>query len=93
MDPSAKEIIIRFYGDTFMRSLDANDIMARAMSLFPKLERLVFENMSDAERTQAALVDRDGIVRVRNRCFVYAQIGHECRRVESLEVEIERSTV
>lgn len=93
MDADVKGIIIRFYGDNFMRSLDANDIITRAMSQFPKIERLVFEKMSDAERVQAPAVDRDGIVRVRNRCFVYAQIGREHRRVESLEAEIERVNI
>jgi len=93
MEPDVKEIIIRFYGDNFMRSLDANDIMRRAIRHFPKLDRLVFETMSDAERDQAALLDRDGIVQVRNRCFVYAQIGHERHRLESLENEIERAIV
>lgn len=53
----------------------------------------MYEKMSDAERGLASLVDRDGIVRVGNRCFVYAQIGQECRRVESLEAEIEHANV
>jgi len=37
MDADVKEIIIRFHGDNFMRSLDANDIVARALAHFPSL--------------------------------------------------------
>lgn len=93
IESDVKEIVIRYYGENFMRSLDANDIMMRAIRHFPKLERLVFETMTDAERDQAALMDRDGIVQVRNRCFVYAQIGQERHRLEFLENEIERANV
>ncbi|HEX5244298.1 MAG TPA: hypothetical protein VFW23_13630 [Tepidisphaeraceae bacterium] len=57
IESDVKEIVIRYYGENFMRSLDANDIMMRAIRHFPKLERLVFETMTD-ERDQAALMDR-----------------------------------
>jgi len=91
MESKFTAIVIRYYAGHLLRTLDASDIISRAMARFPEVARIVFEPMSDTEKAEAAPVDRDGIACVEHRCFVYGQIGQELRRMQSLEEEIERS--
>ena len=85
------EVVIRYYSRHLLRSLNANAILERSMERFPDVHRIVFEPMSEAERSQAAYVDADQIICIQNRLFVYASGVHGLLRVNEVERDVEQA--
>jgi hypothetical protein len=88
-----RQVVVRFYSTNLLRSLRANAIIEQALSRFHNVGQILFEKMSDAERSAAASVGADTIIEVHHRLFFYARYGQELRRVEAAEREVERVSI